>query len=97
MRMSLTSAAARPTPKVSDACALARAPAPVVVAAGKGVNGAGGKFAAVFERPAVGRELHLRSALGQRRGKRGCRKEMAARAAGREQDRARRAHSAGAT
>ena len=61
----------------------------------KGVNGAGGKIAAVFERPAVGREFDFRPALGERGGERGRGKEMAARAAGREQDRAAHAHSSG--
>ena len=62
----------------------------------KGVNGAGGKIAAEFERPAVGRELDLRAALGQRRRQRRGGKEMSARAARREQDRTRRAHPSGA-
>ena len=61
----------------------------------KGVDGAGGKIAAVFERPAVGRELDFHPPLGERGGQRGRGKEMAAGAAGREQDRARRAHSSG--
>ena len=59
---------------------------------GKGVNGAGGKILAELQRPAVGRKLHLRAALRQRRSERRRGKEMSARAAGREQDRTRRVH-----
>ena len=97
MRLSLTSAVARPTPKVSDARALASAPASVVRRGRKGVNGAGGKFAAVFQGPAIGREFNFRSALDERRGKRRRGKEMTSRAPRREQNAARCAHSAGAT
>ena len=59
---------------------------------GKGVNSAGGKIAAEFERPAVGRQFDLRAAFGERRRQRRRGEEMSARAAGRKQDRTRRAH-----
>ena len=49
------------------------------------MNGAGGKIASEFERPIVGRELHLGPERAQRRGKRGGRKEMAAGAPGGQQ------------
>ena len=60
---------------------------------GKGVNGAGGKIPAEFERPAVGRQFDFRAALLERRSERGCGKKMSARAARRNQDRTRRSSS----
>ena len=60
---------------------------------GNEMDGAGGKIPAELHRPVVGRQFDLDAAAGERRGKGRGRKEMAAGAAGRQQDAARPAHS----
>ena len=52
------------------------------------------KVLSVFQRPVVGRQFDLSAALRERGGERGGREEMAAGAAGSQQNAARSAHSA---
>src|ERR1700677_2701424 len=56
------------------------------------MNGAGVKIRSEFEGATVGRQLDVGAPLGERRGQRRRGKEMSARAARREQNRARRTH-----